>query len=42
MGLEPRIDSPPPPLGRDNQDILSALGYRAKEIEALRRKKVVG
>ncbi|WP_395541283.1 CaiB/BaiF CoA transferase family protein [Neotabrizicola sp. sgz301269] len=38
----PRIDSPPPPLGRDNQDILSALGYRAEEIETLRRKKVVG
>lgn len=38
----PRIDTPPPPLGRDNAEILTSLGYGEDEIETLRARKVIG
>lgn len=38
----PQVKTPPPELGRDNEAILSALGYDASEIAELRSAKVVG
>ncbi|MDQ2801564.1 MAG: CoA transferase [Pseudomonadota bacterium] len=37
----PRIDTPPPLLGQDNEEILGELGYARAEIEALRRDQVI-
>lgn len=37
----PRIDAPPPQMGRDNVAILRDLGYSAAEIEDLRQAKVI-
>jgi crotonobetainyl-CoA:carnitine CoA-transferase CaiB-like acyl-CoA transferase len=37
-----RIDRPPPQFGEHNDEILGALGYSAKDIEALRADGVIG
>ncbi len=37
----PRVDTPPPVLGRDNDAILAELGYDAETIERLRAAKVI-
>lgn len=38
----PQIDTPPPPLGRDNEQILTSMGYGDDEIAQLRARKVIG
>jgi CoA:oxalate CoA-transferase len=38
---DPAPATPPPALGADTDDVLTALGYSAAEIEALRQKKAI-
>src|ERR1700674_2311206 len=38
---DPAPASPPPALGADTEAVLASLGYRADEIEALRRQKAI-
>lgn len=38
---DPAPATPPPPLGADTQDVLSAVGYTAEEIEELRRQQAI-
>jgi crotonobetainyl-CoA:carnitine CoA-transferase CaiB-like acyl-CoA transferase len=38
---QPDVDSPPPTLGRDTDEILDAAGYSAKDIEEFRSARVI-
>ena len=40
-GVRPRVDTPPPALGADTDDVLQSLGYSGSEIETLRREGVI-
>ncbi len=40
-GVRPRVDSPPPALGADTEEILASLGYSSDEIDDMREEGTV-
>jgi formyl-CoA transferase len=40
-GQRPTVDTPPPALGQDTDEILTALGYDRTDLETLRREGVI-